>query len=92
MPETDLILMSLCIFVPTLFALVLLFFPKAETSTMRWWTLLGTAVTLVVSIVLFIRLLLQLMDQNPTEQSSSTSLLAAPMTADRRAAAETTCE
>src|SRR5205809_1060357 len=54
MPENDLILMSLCIFVPSIFALVLLFIPRHLTEYMRWWTLLGTAVTLVLSLFLFI--------------------------------------
>src|SRR5438876_5820428 len=52
--EYDLILMSLVIFMPTLFALVLLFFPRGSEEYMRWWSLLGTAVTLVLSLWLFI--------------------------------------
>jgi NADH-quinone oxidoreductase subunit M len=48
-PETDLILMSLVIFLPTAFALVLLFFPRGWEEWMRWWTLLATAATFVVS-------------------------------------------
>ncbi len=54
MAELDLIWMSLCIFLPSLFALVLLFFPKGTEEYMRWWTLLGTAFTLVISLFLFI--------------------------------------
>src|SRR5262245_16513121 len=54
MIEVDLILMSLCIFLPSAFALVLLFFPKGSEEYMRWWTLFGTACTLVVSLFLFI--------------------------------------
>src|SRR5205085_8050148 len=54
MQEVDLILMSLVIFLPTVFALCLLFFPKGSDEYMRWWTLLGTTVTLVLSIILFI--------------------------------------
>ena len=54
MTEADLILMSLVIFLPTLFALGLLLFPRGSEEYMRWWALLGTAVTLVVSIWLFI--------------------------------------
>jgi NADH-quinone oxidoreductase subunit M len=54
MVELDLIWMSLVIFVPTLFALVLLFFPRGTEEYMRWWSLLGTAVTLVLSACLFI--------------------------------------
>jgi NADH-quinone oxidoreductase subunit M len=57
MAETDLTLMSLCIFLPTLFALGLLFFPKSAVEAMRWWTLLGTAATFVVSAMLFINYL-----------------------------------
>jgi NADH-quinone oxidoreductase subunit M len=52
--EYDLILMSLVIFMPTLFALVLLFFPRQSEEYMRWWSLLGTALTLVLSLWLFI--------------------------------------
>jgi NADH-quinone oxidoreductase subunit M len=52
--EWDLLLMSAVIFVPTLFALVLLFFPKGAEEWMRWWSLAGTTVTLVLSIFLFI--------------------------------------
>ena len=48
--EYDLILMSLVIFVPTLFALALLFFPRRSEEYMRWWSLLGTTVTLVLSL------------------------------------------
>jgi NADH-quinone oxidoreductase subunit M len=46
--------MSLVIFVPTLFALALMFFPKGSDEWMRWCSLLGTAVTLVLSLWLFI--------------------------------------
>jgi NADH-quinone oxidoreductase subunit M len=58
--ETDLIWMSLCIFLPTAFALVLLFFPKGWDEYMRWWALLGTSVTFVVSMILFINYLAML--------------------------------
>ena len=54
MMETDLLWMSLCVFLPTAFALVLLFFPKGSEEYMRWWSLLGTSVTFVISMVLFI--------------------------------------
>ena len=54
MLEPDLILMSLVIFIPSLFALGLLFFPKGRDEAMRWWTLFGTAVTLGVSLCMFI--------------------------------------
>src|SRR5436305_13745241 len=54
MQEVDLILMSLVIFLPSIFALCLLFFPRGSEEYMRWWALLGTTATLVVSIWLFI--------------------------------------
>jgi NADH-quinone oxidoreductase subunit M len=52
--EYDLILMTLVIFVPTVFALALLFFPRGSEEYMRWWSLLGTAITLVLSLWIFI--------------------------------------
>src|SRR6185369_913299 len=57
MAETDLILMSLCIFLPSVFAAVLLFFPKGMEEYVRWFSLLGTAVTFVVSTMIFINYL-----------------------------------
>jgi NADH-quinone oxidoreductase subunit M len=55
--DMDLIWMSLLIFMPSAFALVLLFFPKGSEEYMRWWTLLGTAATFVVSAFVFIQYL-----------------------------------
>ena len=52
--EKDLIFMSLCIFVPSVFALGLLFFPKGKEEWMRWWSLFGTAITFVISACVFI--------------------------------------
>src|SRR5580693_1115328 len=52
--ERDLILMSLVIFLPTLFALVVLCLPRGSEEWMRWVSLFGTAATLVVSLFLFI--------------------------------------
>jgi NADH-quinone oxidoreductase subunit M len=54
MNETDLMWMSALIFAPTLFALVLLFVPKAQVELMRWIALLGTAVTLAISLIVLI--------------------------------------
>ena len=42
--EIDLFWMSAVIFLPTVFALILLFFPRGSEEWMRWFTLLGTAV------------------------------------------------
>jgi NADH-quinone oxidoreductase subunit M len=62
--EYDFVLMSLCIFVPSLFALGLLFFPKGTEEYMRWFALLGTAVTFVLSSWVFIEYY-QLLDAHP---------------------------
>jgi NADH-quinone oxidoreductase subunit M len=51
--EWDLVLMSLVIFVPSLFAVVLLFVPRGQDEWMRWIALLGTAVTLTLSLIMF---------------------------------------
>src|SRR5262245_1889746 len=52
--ETDLLLMSLCVFLPSVFALALVFFPKGSEEAMRWTALVGTAITFVVSTWVFI--------------------------------------
>src|SRR5205085_2430336 len=66
-PEYDLVLMSLVIFLPTLFALPLMIpfiFPKGSEEYMRWWALLGTTVTLVVNMWIFIDYRQHVYDQN----------------------------
>src|SRR5438309_3218694 len=73
MAEHDLVLMSLCIFLPSAFALVLLFFPKGSEEYMRWWTLLGTAVTFVVSAFLLIEYL-QLLSAHPDAQMAKANI------------------
>jgi NADH-quinone oxidoreductase subunit M len=70
MIETDLIWMSLCIFLPSVFALGLLFFPKGTEEYMRWWSLVGTAVTFVFSSFVFIDYL-QMLDRNPDKSMGS---------------------
>jgi NADH-quinone oxidoreductase subunit M len=54
MLEYDLILMSLVIFIPSIFGLLLLAFPKKAVEAMRWWTLFGSAIALVLSLCLLI--------------------------------------
>ncbi len=54
MPETDLLLMSLVIFVPSVFALGLIFFPKGTEEWMRWFALTGTAITFVISLFMLV--------------------------------------
>jgi NADH-quinone oxidoreductase subunit M len=88
--EYDLILMSLVIFMPTVFALALLFFPRRSDEYMRWWSLLGTAVTLVLSLWMFIDFLGMLdsrLDQNG-RALATTSLQARYERAAEQAAAD----
>src|SRR5689334_18390953 len=54
MTESDLILLSLVVFLPAAFGLAVLFFPKGRDEWVRWWALFGSAVTLVLSLCLFI--------------------------------------
>src|SRR5205807_1626697 len=51
MTETDMLWMSALIFLPTVFALVILFVPRGQEETMRWLATLGSAATLAVSVI-----------------------------------------
>ncbi len=52
--ESDLLWMSLCIFAPSAFALVLVFLPKGTEEAMRWTAVAGTIVTFVLSTWVFV--------------------------------------
>src|SRR5580693_1490770 len=52
--EWDMIWMTALVFVPSVFALGLLAFPRGWEKAMCWWSLAGTAVTLGISIAIFI--------------------------------------
>ena len=54
MAELDLIWMSLVIFIPTRVRAGADVLSARTEEYMRWWSLLGTAVTLVVSLFVFI--------------------------------------
>src|SRR5947207_2473688 len=54
MPEVDMLLMSLVIFIPSLFAIGLLFFPKGTEEWLRWFALAGSAITLVISLFMLV--------------------------------------
>ncbi|MDB5306154.1 MAG: ndhD1 [Gemmataceae bacterium] len=54
MPETDLLWMSLLVFLPAGFAAGLLLFPSRWVEAMRWWALFGTAGTLSVSLCVLV--------------------------------------
>lgn len=64
--ETDLLLMSVCVFLPSVFALALVFFPKGSEEAMRWTALVGTAFTFVASAFVFIDYY-DFLDQNPDQ-------------------------
>src|SRR6266436_6740934 len=73
MAEFDAILMSLVIFVPTAFALVLMvpwIFPRGSDEYMRWWSLIGTALTLGLSICMFIDYYPWVVQKGPDATSS----------------------
>lgn len=70
--QSDLVVMSLVIFIPTLFALLLVFVPKKNTEMMRWLTLIGTVVTLVLSIRMFQDFYLQVVDFNLADHEGMT--------------------
>jgi NADH-quinone oxidoreductase subunit M len=63
MPEADVIWMSLVVFLPSLFALAVLIWPKGWENAMRWTTLAGTALTLGLSLVLFVMYLMHVHDE-----------------------------
>jgi NADH-quinone oxidoreductase subunit M len=87
MAETDLILLSLVIFLPSVFAVALLFFPKGMTEYVRWFTLLGTACTFVVSTMVFINYLGMLgftPDDFGTRPKPSTTMLERAIAQDLR--------
>src|ERR1051325_5775129 len=71
----DMALMSLVIFVPSLFAMILLFVPKTKPELMRMITLLGTAVTMVLSIWMFIDYYNNVVDFNSTNPDHNKSTL-----------------
>ena len=52
--EHDMLMMTLVIFLPSAFAIALMFFPKGSEEWMRWVALIGTGATLVVSLMMFI--------------------------------------
>jgi len=54
MVEYDLVLMSLVIFVPAAFGILALLFPPRWVEGVRWWALIGSAATLILSLCLLI--------------------------------------
>jgi NADH-quinone oxidoreductase subunit M len=74
MPEQDFLLMTGIIFVPTIFALALVFFPRGSDESMRWWALFGTALTLGLSLWAFILFYGHVSDANSRNNPGETTL------------------
>ncbi|MFT3882713.1 MAG: NADH-quinone oxidoreductase subunit M [Gemmatales bacterium] len=74
--ELDFWLMSAIILMPVVFALGLLFVPSRRTEFIRWWTLIGTLVTFILTTFLFIDFL-RLTDEQLTNQDRTAQLLPA---------------
>jgi NADH-quinone oxidoreductase subunit M len=89
-PEYDLILMSLVIFVPTLFALVILFVPRGQDELVRWISLLGTTVTLVLSLWLYIDFQRGVVDTNLSNREAQLLSTRAEKDADLRSRGQPT--
>jgi NADH-quinone oxidoreductase subunit M len=69
MYEFDMIMMSLVIFVPTAFALILMIPWVRGAEAMRWISLFGTAITLVLSICMFISYYSEVVQGQPVEST-----------------------
>jgi NADH-quinone oxidoreductase subunit M len=54
MAENDALWMTAVVFLPSVFALLLVFFPRGSEGAMRWWSLIGTAATLGISLGMFV--------------------------------------
>ncbi len=64
MSEKDLLWMSAVVFLPTVFALLLIFVPRGKEELMRWLALAGTGLTLGASIGMFIAFYSDVIDLN----------------------------
>jgi NADH-quinone oxidoreductase subunit M len=89
MAENDVIWMTLLVFAPTAFALGLIFFPRSWEKAMCWWSLAGTAVTLGISIAIFINFKTGVIDVHSAGETDritrqNSSLDARTQEADRR--------
>jgi NADH-quinone oxidoreductase subunit M len=71
--DTDIIWLSILIFLPSVFGLGVLFFPRGSEEAMRWWTLFGTAATFVVSAIVFIQYQ-GMLSHRPDEEAGKATL------------------
>jgi NADH-quinone oxidoreductase subunit M len=73
MAERDLLWMSAVVFIPSVFALLLIFVPRGKEEIMRWLSLAGTGLTLGVSIGMFIAFYSDVIDSNNARGSDPRS-------------------
>ncbi|MHB1426026.1 MAG: complex I subunit 4 family protein [Gemmataceae bacterium] len=64
MAETDMLWMTAVVFIPSVFALLLIFVPRGQEELMRWLSLAATALTLGASIGMFINFYSDVVDFN----------------------------
>jgi NADH-quinone oxidoreductase subunit M len=64
MAERDLLWMTAVVFIPSVFALLLIFVPRGKEEIMRWLALAGTGLTLGASIGMFIAFYSDVIDRN----------------------------
>ncbi len=74
--ELDFWLMSAIILMPIAFAVGLIFIPSRRTEFIRWWTLIGTLLTFILTTFLFVDFL-RLTDEQLTNQDRTAQLLPA---------------
>jgi NADH-quinone oxidoreductase subunit M len=82
--EADLFWMTLLVFVPSLFAVGLIFFRRGTERAMCWWSLVGTAVTLGISIAIFINFKTGVIDFHNASLSTADKEARARLSLDRR--------
>src|SRR6516225_7664923 len=73
MPEKDLLWMSAVVFIPSVFALLLIFVPRGKEEVMRWLSLAGTGLTLGASIGMFIAFYSNVIDFNNVRSGEAAS-------------------
>jgi NADH-quinone oxidoreductase subunit M len=86
--EWDVVWMSLVIFIPSVFALVVLLIPRGWEEVMRWVTLFGTALTLGVSLCMFITFYRDTLDKTGALTDPTGASLAEASLAKRAANAD----
>jgi NADH-quinone oxidoreductase subunit M len=71
--EKDLLWMTAVVFIPSVFALLLIFVPRGKEEIMRWLSLAGTGLTLGASIGMFIAFYSDVIDFNSIRTGDAAS-------------------